>query len=87
MGPREIEMAACGLFFLRDPRPESDEVFGHVLPAFSSPEEASQLLHDWAGYGRRREYAAERAYEAIAARTFDNHARAALGLMEEAGIL
>jgi spore maturation protein CgeB len=87
MGPREVEMAACGLFFLRDPRPESDEVFGHILPSFSSPEEASQLLHNWLGYGTRREYAAERAYQAIAARTFDNNARAALNLMEEAGIL
>jgi spore maturation protein CgeB len=30
MGPREVEMAACGLFFMRDPRPESDEVPGHA---------------------------------------------------------
>ncbi len=35
----------------------------------------------------RRERAAERAYEAIASRTFDNNARKALTLMEEAGIL
>ena len=87
MGPREVEMAACGLFFLRDPRPESDEVLGHILPAFSSPEEASDLLRFWVKQDRRREYAAERAYSAVAARTFANHARAALGLMEEAGIL
>jgi spore maturation protein CgeB len=87
MGPREIEMAACGLFFLRDPRPESDEVLGGILPSFSSPGEASDLLRFWVKQDRRREYAAERAYNAIAARTFDNNARAALGLMEEAGIL
>ena len=39
MGPREIEMAACRLFFLRDPRPECDEVFP-MLPAFDGPEDA-----------------------------------------------
>lgn len=87
MGPREVEMAASGLFFLRDPRPESDEVFGDVLPSFSSPEEASALLHWWAARDGQREKLAVRAYERIAARTFDNHARKALTLMEEAGIL
>lgn len=87
MGPREVEMAACGLFFLRDPRAESDEVFGATLPAFHSPEEASELLHFWVKQDTRREYAVERAYNAIADRTFDNHARKALTLMEDAGIL
>jgi spore maturation protein CgeB len=96
MGPREVEMAACGLFFLRDPRPESDEVFGDgkravnqhaVLPSFSSPEEATELLHWWVQHPDMREHRAQQAYERIAARTFDNNARAALGLMEEAGIL
>lgn len=87
MGPREVEMAACGLFFLRDPRPESDEVFGHILPSFDSPEEASDLMRSWVMQEDRRERAAERAYEAIAHRTFDNNARKAVALMEEAGIL
>ena len=87
MGPREVEMAASGLFFLRDPRPESDELFGHILPAFSGPGHASELLHDWVKWDGRRERAAERAYERVAARTFANNARAALGLMEQAGIL
>lgn len=87
MGPREIEMAACGLFFLRDPRPESDEVFGHILPSFRSPEEASDMLRFWVKNDSARETAAKAAYERIAARTFDNNTRAALALMEETGIL
>lgn len=87
MGPREVEMAACGLFFLRDPRPESDEVFDGVLPSFASPEEASDLLRFWVKNDAMRGTAAEHAYERIAARTFDNNARRALTLMEEAGIL
>jgi hypothetical protein len=87
MGPREVEMAACGLFFLRDPRPESDEVFGGTLPAFSSPEEASDLLRTWLKHDEQREQRARAAYDRIASRTFASNARAALGLMEEAGIL
>ena len=27
MGPREVELAACGTFFLRQPRGEGDELF------------------------------------------------------------
>jgi hypothetical protein len=87
MGPREVEMAACGLFFLRDPRPESDEVFGKCLPAFGSAGEASQELRYWAGNDALREHRARQAYERIASRTFDSNARAASVLMEEAGIL
>jgi spore maturation protein CgeB len=87
MGPREVEMAACGLFFLRDLRPESDEVFGNILPSFSSPEEASDILRWWVKRDGLRELRARQAFERIAARTFDNHARKALTLMEEAGIL
>lgn len=87
MGPREVEMAACGLFFLRDPRPESDEVFGHILPSFASAQEASQLLHWWLSHPGMREERARQAYERIASRTFTSNARAALSLMEEAGIL
>ena len=87
-------MAACGLFFLRDPRPESDEVFGSrgpgeaaCLPSFSCPEEASQLLRYWARNDAIREKRAQQAYERIAGRTFDNNARAALAMMEREGIL
>jgi spore maturation protein CgeB len=87
MGPREVEMAACGLFFLRDPRPESDEMFGGVLPVFSSPEEASELLRYWVQNDGLREDKARQARERIEDRTFLNHAKKALTLMEEAAIL
>jgi spore maturation protein CgeB len=87
MGPREVEMAACGLFFLRDPRPESDEVFGGILPAFESPEHASALLRHYLADDRAREALANKARERVAARTFAGNARAALGLMEQAGVL
>jgi spore maturation protein CgeB len=71
-GPREIEMAACGLFFLRDSRPESDELFP-MLPTFDGPENASEQLRWWLAHEKQREDAAFTARVAIAERTFDNN--------------
>jgi spore maturation protein CgeB len=82
MGPREVEMAACGLFFLRDPRPESDVVLG-ALPTFTCPQDASERLRWWLDHDAHRETAATKAREAIADRTFDAHAARLLRLLEE----
>jgi spore maturation protein CgeB len=79
MGPREVEMAACGLFFLRDPRPESDEVFP-MLPTFQGGEEASELVRWWLAHDTEREKCAALAAEAIQDRTFTAHAAKLLRL-------
>jgi len=79
MGPREVEMAACGLFFLRDPRPESDEMFP-MLPTFRGGEEASDLLRYWLAHDSEREKCAALAAEAVADRTFTKHAARLLRL-------
>jgi hypothetical protein len=81
MGPREVEMAASGLFFLRDPRGEGDEVLD-MLPTFDSPEDASAQLRWWLRHDRQREAAAVKAYTAIEDRTFDSHAAQLLRLLE-----
>lgn len=77
IGPREVELAACGVPFLREPRPESDELFP-FLPSFTSPQELSDLLPGWLADDERRRRAACKAREAIADRTFTNHAAALL---------
>lgn len=77
MGPREVEMAACGLFFLRDPRPEGDEVLD-MLPRFTSAGEASALLRWYLDHPGERQVLADKARAAVADRTFDIHARALL---------
>jgi len=82
MGPREVEMAAVGLPFLRDPRPESDELFP-FLPTFTSPEEASERLRWFLAHEDVRLDAAAKAREAIADRTFTRHAATLLHLLEE----
>ena len=82
MGPREVEMAACGLWFARDPRPESDDLFP-MLPAFTSPAEAGELIHWGLRHPAAREKAAAAAREAVAGRTFEANARKLLAMITE----
>jgi len=83
MGPREVEMAACGLFFLRDPRPEGDEVFP-MLPRFTDPDSAGELIQWWLAHDDERRTAAGQAYAAIADRTFKGSAQKLLRLFDRA---
>jgi hypothetical protein len=80
-GPREIEQAACGLWFARDPRPESDSLFP-MLPSFTSPEEAGDLIRWALAHPEDREESAAKAGAAIADRTFTNHARKLLAMLD-----
>jgi hypothetical protein len=82
MGPREVEMAAIGLPFLRDPRGEGDEMLP-MLPRFDSPDEASELARWWLNHEGLRAEAARQAREAIADRTFANNAARLLQLLEK----
>jgi spore maturation protein CgeB len=82
VGIREVEAAACGAFFLRDSRPEGDALFA-MLPTFTTPDEASDLLRWFLAHPSERETAAVKAREAIADRTYDNAAGALLRLMTE----
>jgi spore maturation protein CgeB len=81
VGPREVEMAACGAFFLRDPRPEGDELLP-MLPTFDGPAEASEHLRWYLSNPRARESAAHKAREVVAGRTFDNAVAALMRLLE-----
>ena len=81
IGPREVEMAASGLFFLHDGCPESDEVFP-MLPAFTDAAEAGEMLRWWLAQPGLRDEAARKAREAIAGRTFEANARELLRLLD-----
>jgi spore maturation protein CgeB len=80
-GPREIEMAACGLWFARDPRPESDELFP-MLPAYATPGEAGELIRWYLAHPDQREACAAAAREAVSGRTFEANARSLLRLLD-----
>jgi spore maturation protein CgeB len=81
MGPREVEMAACQLAFLRDRRSEGDRVL-HMLPTFDGPADASEKLRWWLGHDPERERVASLAREAIQDRTFTASAKRLLRQLE-----
>lgn len=82
IGPREVEMAAAGCFYLRDPRPEGDELLP-MLPTFTSPEQASDQLRWWLAHPDQRAAAALKAREAVQDRNFDRAAERLLRLLDE----
>jgi spore maturation protein CgeB len=82
LGPREIEMAACGLFYLREHRGESDAVFP-MLPVYDGPEDAAEKIRWWLAHPGDRETAARAARAAIRDRTFDASARKLMQLVEK----
>lgn len=81
-GPREIEMAACGLPFVRDRRGESDELFP-MLPAFDTPEEAGDQVRWLLAHDDERDALASKARDAIASRTFEANAARLLRLLDK----
>lgn len=81
-GPREIEMAATGTFFLRDPRPEGDDLLS-MLPTFTDPGDASERLRYWLDRPDMRRQLAQQAREAVAERTFTHRAAELLALLDD----
>lgn len=77
MGPREVELAACGTFFARDPRGEGDEVFP-MLPQITCPAELTDVIAWSMTHPEERQQAADDARAAIADRTFSSNASAML---------
>lgn len=82
MGPREVELASCGVWFARQSRPESDLLFP-MLPTFDSPSELGEMIRWALANPEKRKAATDDAREAVADRTF--MANAAL-LMQRLGI-
>ncbi len=82
IGPREVELAAMGTFFLRESRGEGDELFPN-LPIFSTPEDFEVQLRWWLDHPVERAVRAEEARDAIQDRTFGNAARRVMQLLEQ----
>lgn len=81
MGPREVELAAMGVPFLRDPRGEGDELLP-MLPTFAGPTDFGDKLRWWLAHDDEREAAAAGARAAVAERTYEANARMLLGLLD-----
>jgi spore maturation protein CgeB len=80
MGPREVELAATGTFFLREPRGEGDELLW-MLPTFTDPGEFSDQLAWWLANDEKRIETARLARAAVSDRTFKANASELLRLI------
>lgn len=81
VGPREIELAACGVWFSREPRGEGDGLFP-FLPTFTDPKELSDQLRWAITHPELRDEAAAAATAVVADRTFERHAASLLRLVD-----
>jgi len=52
--PRVYEALACGGFLISEYREEIEEMFGDLVPTFTSPEELTELLRYWVDKPERR---------------------------------
>lgn len=81
MGPREVELAAAGTFYLTEPRGENRDVLP-MVPTFSDPGEFGDLIRYFLAHPRERNAIARQARDAVADRTFVNSARLFLQRLE-----
>ncbi len=75
MNPRAYELAATGCFTVSDARPEVTEIFGDLVPTFSSVAEVRPLLDRWLADEAGRARIKAQLPAAVASHTW--HARAA----------
>lgn len=73
MGPREVELAACGTFYLTEERGENRDVLP-MVPTFGSPGDLGDKVRWWLAHPEAREQVTREAQAAVADRTFDRHA-------------
>jgi len=79
MGPREVELAASGTFFLTEARGENREVLP-MVPTFDGPADFSDKLRWWLDHPTERADVALRARAAVADRTFTENTKKLLAL-------
>lgn len=81
MGPREVELAATGTFYVTEERGENREVLP-MVPTIGTPEEFGDLVRYWINHEPERQRIARQARAHIADRTFVNAARTFLQRVE-----
>lgn len=81
MGPREVELAAIGTPFLRESRPEGDDLFP-FLPIFDSPAEMESQIRWHLSHPEILTDLGRRAREAVHDRTFANSVARMLRLLD-----
>jgi spore maturation protein CgeB len=79
LSPRAYELAACGSFHISDDRAEVREVFGDLVPTFTSPTEAAALIRLWLNQPDERARVAALLPACVAESSWVDRARTVLG--------
>lgn len=79
LSPRAYELAACGSFHLSEYRKEVAEVFGPVVPTFSTPTEAAALIRYWLTQPDERARLAAQLPACVAEASWVDRAKTVLG--------
>ena len=79
LSPRAYELAACGSFHVSDYRAEVKEVFGALVPTFSTPTEAAALIRLWLNQPEERARVAAELPASVAEASWVARARTVLG--------
>jgi spore maturation protein CgeB len=79
LSPRAYELAACGAFHVSDNRAEVREVFGDLVPTFSTPTEAAALIRLWLNDPEGRARVSQNLPACVAESSWVQRARTVIG--------
>jgi len=84
LSPRMVELAACGAFTVSERRAEGDEVFGWMVPTFSTPQELGDRIRHYLDRPDERAALAARLPGCVADRTFAAQAEVVVSTLRAA---
>jgi len=79
LNPRAYELAACGAFHVSTYRAEVPEIFGDLVPTFTSPAEAEDVIRTWLANPAGRADVAAQLPACVAESSWRNRATAVIG--------
>jgi spore maturation protein CgeB len=79
LNPRAYELAACGAFHLSTYRQEVEELFGELVPTFTTPKEAEILIREWLANPEGRAAIAAQLPACVAESSWRTRATAVIG--------
>jgi glycosyltransferase involved in cell wall biosynthesis len=72
--PSLFELAACGVFTISDYRPEVQEIFGDLVPTFTTPDDLESQIRRWLGDEAGRVAVSSQLPRAVERHTFADRA-------------
>lgn len=82
INPRAVELAACGCFSISDARPEAQEVFGDLVPTYTTAAEMEDVVRYYLARPEERARIAAQLPATVHDRTFDALGRRVITTLE-----